>query len=181
MPMLCRAVPMSCRATPHGFRGAFALTLVTQRHTTDIIIHVHTIMYYTRGWQACIHELHVPDYRDEEGRCVSAAELKDVLLVSQPCRPSQPASQPPSHLVSERTSEPASHLGRLLLTRRLLLPLLPAFGVCLCDVVNVVVCRGRRIWRVYSESIRFDVSITPSALPSVRLLLLRSLQITRYR
>ena len=32
--------------------------------------------------QACIHELHVPDYRDEQGSCISAAELKDVLLVS---------------------------------------------------------------------------------------------------
>lgn len=32
--------------------------------------------------QACIHELHVPDYRDEQGGCISAAELKDVLLVS---------------------------------------------------------------------------------------------------
>lgn len=31
--------------------------------------------------QACIHELHVPDYRDEQGSCISAAELKDVLLV----------------------------------------------------------------------------------------------------
>ena len=112
MPMLCRAVPMSCRATPHGFRGAFALTLVTQRHTTDIIIHVHTIMYYTRGWQACIHELHVPDYRDEEGRCVSAAELKDVLLVSQPCSPSQPASQPASHLATETRSPEGLQHGK---------------------------------------------------------------------
>ena len=30
--------------------------------------------------QACIHELHVPDYREEDGSPISPAALKDVLM-----------------------------------------------------------------------------------------------------
>jgi hypothetical protein len=30
--------------------------------------------------QACIHELHVPDYRDEDNVAISPVQLKDILM-----------------------------------------------------------------------------------------------------
>ena len=44
------------------------------------LVQVTDAMRLVGPLQACIHELHVPDYRDEAGACVSAGELKDVLL-----------------------------------------------------------------------------------------------------